>query len=356
VLIPTRGFGKCPKEDGPERWAEQECNTQDCVGDEICVAQQDLLLAIDGSGSLREGGFNTIKNYALNLLSKYHSQYFGHEAMKIGLIEFGNGIIMPDGVTVSPAMNVHTLSTDLGAVKTALDGMVQKKGFTNMAQAFALAETMYTAAGRQGAQSSLLVITDGKPSFQFQTNELVQQLDDKGVQRYFVVVSDNQKSVDLIKQWASAPWETNMLHVPGLAPLEADQGVWSQKALTLFCPMAISPSLMATQETAGGFMRVKHAGICGERGELLSTEVGDAAACSALAQGANVQSFILGIWFRRGYCYAGTVEVDRAQYESWQGERVNPVCPAGDAGSNNGFTESEIFDFYAVEPATDSEP
>jgi len=350
VLIPTRGFGKCPKEDGAERAAEQECNTQDCVGDEICIAQQDLLIAVDGSGSVREGGFNTIKNYALNLLSKYHSQYFGHEAMKVGLIEFGNGIIMPDGVTVSPAMNVHTLSSDLASVKSALDGMVQKKGFTNMAQAFALAETMYTAAGRQGAQSALLVISDGKPSFQFQTSNLVTQLDDKGVQRFFVVVSDNAKSVDLMKKWASAPWETNLLHVPGLAPLEADQGLWSQKALTLFCPMAISPSLMASQETAGGFMRVKHAGICGERGELLATEVADAAACAALAQASGAQSFILGIWFRRGYCYGGTIQVDSTQFESWQGDRVNPVCPAGDASSNNGFTDSEIFDFYGMEP------
>ena len=67
--------------------------------------------------------------------------------MKVGLVEFGNGIIMPDGVTVSPAMNVHTISSDLASVKTALDGMQQKKGFTNMAQAFALAETMYTSAG-----------------------------------------------------------------------------------------------------------------------------------------------------------------------------------------------------------------
>merc|ERR1719329_1709274 len=353
VLIPTRGFGKCPLEDGAERSAQQKCNTQPCVGDEICIAQQDLIIAIDGSGSVREDGFNILKNYALDLLSKYHSEYFGGQAMKIGIIEFGNGIIMEDGVTVSPAMNVRTLTTNLDDVKTSIEGMVQKKGFTNMAQAFALAETMYTSAGRSGAQSALLVITDGKPSFQFQTNELVQQLDDKGVQRFFVVVSDNQKSVDLIKRWASSPWETNLLHVPGLSPLEADQGVWSQKALTLFCPMALSPSLMETQETAGGFMRVKRVGICGERGDLLSTEVGDAAACSALAQSAGAQSFILGIWFRRGYCYTGTQQVNASQYEAWQGDRVAPVCPAGDAASNDGWTHSDIFDFYAVEPTVE---
>jgi len=343
VLIPTRGFGKCPLEDGGERSAQQECNTQPCVGDEICIAQQDLLIAIDGSGSVREDGFNILKNYALDLLSKYHSEYFGGQAMKIGVIEFGNGIIMEDGVTVSPAMNVRTLTTNLDDVKTSIEGMVQKKGFTNMAQAFALAETMYTSAGRAGAQSALLVITDGKPSFQFQTNELVQQLDDKGVQRFFVVVSESDKSVDLMKKWASMPWETNLLHIPGLAPLDADQGVWSQKALTLFCPMSMSPSLLTTKERGGGFMHVKDGGYCGERGALLSTEVSDAEGCAFLAQGSGAQSFLLGIWFRRGYCYSGVMEVNEAQYEEWEAGRVAPACPSD-------WVNSMIFDFYAIEP------
>merc|ERR1719502_2500844 len=343
VLIPTRGFGKCPKEDGPERAEEQECNTQECVGDEICIAQQDLLIALDGSGSVREGGFNSLKNYALDLLSKYHSQYFGAESMKIGLIEFGNGIIMPDGVTVSPAMNVHAISSDLGSVKSSLEGMEQKKGFTNMAQAFALAETMSTSSGRKGAQSALLIITDGKPSFLFQTNELVEQLDDKGVQRFFVVVTEDEKAVDVMKKWASMPWETNLLHVPGISPLEADLTVWSQKALTLFCPMSMSPQLMNVKEEAGGFMHVKDGGYCGERGALLSTEVNDAEGCAFLAQGAGAQSFLLGIWFRRGYCYAGVMEVSESQYEEWEEARVAPACPTE-------WVNSMIFDFYAIEP------
>merc|ERR1719183_696671 len=257
---------------------ERECNEQDCVGDEICVANQDLVIAIDGSGSVREDGFNILKTYALDLISKYQSEYFGAGAMKVGLVEFGNGIIMPDGVTVSPAMNLHALTSDLVAIKTAVEGMVQKKGFTNMAQAFALAETMYTSAGRKGSQSALLVITEGKPSFQFQTNELVEQLDDKGVQRFFVVVTEDKKAVDLMKGWASSPWETNLLHVPGVAVLDADQSIWSQKALTLFCPMAMSPELLTEKETSHGFMHVRDGGFCGGRGSLLSTTANDAEA------------------------------------------------------------------------------
>jgi len=87
------------------------------------------------------------------------------------------------------------------------DCMRMVSGFTNMAQVFVLAETMYTSSGRKGAQSALLVITDGKPSFHFQTNKLAQQLDDKDVQFFFVVVTDNDKSVDLMKTCASDAWE-----------------------------------------------------------------------------------------------------------------------------------------------------
>jgi len=345
VLIPVRGFGKCPKESNKRRFREQECNEQDCVGDEICVANQDLIIAIDGSGSVREEGFNILKNYALALVAKYESNYFGAAAMKVGIIEFGNGIIMPDGVTVSPAMNVQPLTDSMSTVKSAVEGMVQKKGFTNMAQAFALAETMYTATGRKGAQSAILVITDGKPSFQFQTNELVQQLDDKGVSRFFVVIGESESDLNLMKKWASSPWETNLLHVPGLAVVEADEGMWAEKAITLFCPAAMSPSLLTVKESNGGFMHVKDGGYCGGRGSLLSTEVNDAEGCAFLAQGAGAQSFLLGIWFRRGYCYAGQMNVDSAQYETWSSGRAAPECP-------DGWTNSMIFDFYAMEPVS----
>merc|ERR1719440_1463945 len=243
-------------------------------------------------------------------------------------------------------MNLQPLNSDLSLAKAAIENSAQKKGFTNMAQAFALAETMYTAAGRKNSQSALLVITDGKPSFQFQTNELVQQLDDKGVQRFFVIVSEDEKTLDLMKGWASAPWESNLLHVPGLAPLEADNGMWAQKALTLFCPAAMSPELEEAKEDQGGFMHVRDQGYCGGRGALLSTTVSGAEQCAFLTQGAGAQSFLLGTWFRRGYCYAGDMEVSTGQYQEWEGARVEPACP-------DGWTNSRIFDFYAMEPISD---
>merc|ERR1719498_1130274 len=122
-----------------------------------------------------------MKNYALKLVDRYKPKYYGIDAVKIGVLLFGNGRIMPDGVTVSGAINAQPLTFDYTEVKTVLTGLQFVKGFTNMAQAFSLAETMFTLGGRRGAQSSILVITDGKPSFNFQTSEMVNQLDDKNV-------------------------------------------------------------------------------------------------------------------------------------------------------------------------------
>lgn len=346
VLIPTRGFGKCPKSFAASRYEKQKCNVQNCVGDEMCVAKQDLIIAIDGSGSLAQNGFQFLKSFAVALLERYKTLYFGAAATRIGVLLFGNGVILDDGRTVSPAINVQPLTDDLSLVKAGLEGMVFKKGFTNMAQAFALAEVMYTAKGRAGAQSAILVITDGKPSFSFQTGELVQQLEDKNIQRFFMVVNENGgDELRQMETWASQPWETNLIHVPGLEILDADRGVWVQKALVMFCPMTASVTGMAQEEVSQGFMLVKESGICGDKGELLSTDANDASSCAYLAKGVGATAFLLGSWFRRGYCYASPMGVVQQQYSEWEQYRMDPTCPEID-----GWTESQLFDFYAVAP------
>ena len=63
MLVPIRGLGKCLTADHANRLEEQECNTQECVGDEIWMAMQDLVIAVDSSGSLRESGFETVKKF-----------------------------------------------------------------------------------------------------------------------------------------------------------------------------------------------------------------------------------------------------------------------------------------------------
>jgi len=352
VLIPTRGEGKCPKETSRFRYRKGQCNEQDCNGDEICIAKQDLIIAVDGSGSLQESGFKILKGYVGKLLNRYETEYFGEEAVKLGVVLFGNGVIMPDGKTVSPAINVQKLTFDMDAVKSAVDGLPFKKGFTNMAQAFAMAEDMFTKGLRTHAQQSVMLVTDGKPSFSFMTNEMAEQLEDKSIMRYFVIVSETPMTDDSMKnmkKWASQPWETNLIHVSGLVMLEADANLWAEKAITKFCPEAMSPMSEEYEIQMYGFQHVKDGGFCGEKlGEnILSKGVTGAEQCAALASGAGKQSFLLGAFFRRGWCIGGTMEVNVDQYKEWstQESKKDPKCTLGE-----GWVPSKLFDFYAVEP------
>jgi hypothetical protein len=354
VAIPTRGFGRCPDDNSHFRYQKTQCNEQACRGDEICVAKQDLVIAIDGSGSVGAPGFEILKRFVKKLLDKYETQYWGDYAVKIGIVAFGNGIIMSDGKTVSPAITAKPLSFTMDEVQSAVAGLPFKKGFTNMAQAFSAAETAFMLGSRRAASSAVMVITDGKPSFNFMTNEMVEQLDDKGITRYFLLVNQEDlqsNSNAMMLSWASQPWETNVVHVPGgLELLDSDPELWVEKVLVKFCPMAYSPADMMWEEISYGYAHVMDGGYCGTMSyaNLLATDTQSAETCAALVSGAGGQSFILGVSWARGKCYMGSedVVVTMAQFTTWQENRITPQCPDGTTKSS-----STLYDFYAMEPA-----
>jgi len=331
------------------RYEEQTCNENKCTGDEICIANQDLVVAVDGSGSLQEKGFATLKTYVGKLLDRYQTEYYGESTVKIGIVLFGNGVIMPDGKTVSPAISAQPLSTDLPAILASVKDLPFKKGFTNMAQAFSMCEDMFIKGSRKGSQSAVMVVTDGKPSFSFMTNEMVQQLDDKGIMRYFVVISGDSGDSDMmnqLKNWASQPWETNLIHIQGLELLESDYELFAMKALTKFCPMAYSPQLGAYEAEVYGYQHVKDAGYCGAQGQQISWDKKNGAdECAALATGAECSTFIMGTSFLRGQCWCGTITVTKADYDGWMTKegKTNPACTA-----EGGWFSSMLFDFYAM--------
>lgn len=357
VMRPIRGFGKCPTEQSAFRYGKAGCNEQRCKGDEMCVATQDLVIAIDGSGSIRDAGFAILKKFVVKLLSRYRTEFWGADAVKIGIVLFGNGVIMPDGKSVSPAILASPLGFDIAAIETTVKDLPFKKGFTNMAQAFSSAETAFIQGSRRGAQSSVMVVTDGKPSFNFMTTKMVEQLEDKGITRYFLLVNEEDLNSDanrLMKSWASIPWETNIVHVPGgLALLDSDMDLWADKALVKFCPRAYSPTDARYEEDNFGYALIKKGGFCGEQPDenLLTDAVGDAEGCASLAQGAGAQSFILGIGFARGKCYKGSIPVDQALWDKWEGERVSPECAEGE-----GWKGTTLFDFYAIKPLEEAAP
>jgi hypothetical protein len=344
VLIPIRGEGKCPKGKSFLRYRIKKCNVHKCNGDEVCIAKQDLIISIDGSGSLTEARFKIMKDFVAGYIGKYMGKYYGLDDMKIGVVQFGNGEIMPDG-SIAEALLVQELTHDMAKVKAAVEGLVYKKGFTNMAQAFTVSEKVLNLGGRQKAMSAVLTITDGKPSFLFQTYEMVMQLKDKAVKLFFAPVTAwKGNEMKLMKKWASRPWETNLVRIPGFAAMKADSALFQQKMLVKFCPEAMSPSSKQVKEKSMGYMLIRENGHCGTRGAKLGRKVRRAADCAALAQGAKVKAFSLGTHYARGRCYAEALDVTDAMITGFNKDRANPACPGGE------WAADELYDFYVLVP------
>merc|ERR1719310_376478 len=307
VTIPIRGKGRCPGKKSKIRFGLRKCNSHPCAGDEICIAKQDLVIAVDGSGSISEKGFDVIKGFVSRLVDRYKGEYFGSTEMQIGVVHFGNGEIMDDG-SIAMAKEVVPLTSNIAQVKKAVEGMAFLKGFTNMAQAFTVAEKQFLLLSRKMAQSAVLTITDGKPSFLFQTYEKVKQLKDKHVKLFFAPITKFKgDEMKLMKKWASSPWPTHIVHIPGLQPLAADEGIFVHKVLVKFCPEAISPSAMAAEEEAVGYLLVRENGFCGNRFRWLGRRNRNVDDCAEKARRVNMPGFVVGVRWARGYCWASNM-------------------------------------------------
>lgn len=219
------------------------------------MAKVDVLIALDGSGSVKQKGFNVLKDFAANLAKQYRGKVEEHgvneetfeEEVKIkmagqvGVIQFGNGVIDDEGV-VGPADIIAGLTNTTADAAKAIEELKWRRGFTNMAQAFTASESAFLNGGRQHAQSVLLVISDGKPSFNFQTENAVANARRKGVKVVMVVVKQflKKESIQLMKSWSSVPRATNFIRIPGLKNLKKNMHKWVNRVLIRSCSKTVS--------------------------------------------------------------------------------------------------------------------
>jgi hypothetical protein len=353
VIIPIRGEGRCPKPKSRSRFEEIECNAHDCVGDEVCVARQDLVLTIDGSGSLRESGFEVIRDYAANLTTRYESFYYGAEDTKIGVVYFGNGALtsQPDGSTViADALFVQGLTGDLATVGQKIREQTWLRGFTNMAQGLHMADVVLGQTGRSDAQSAVMVISDGKFSMEFQTAEKARELKDKNVMLYLVAVTE-VKGADLktFSRFASFPVESNFVRIPGIQALEFNAEMFAGRIIAKFCPKAFSPSKQAAKDEEQEYMMIHEFGqpsdTCGRA--LSQGKAQDIKHCMFLAKEQGILAFSFGKGrLMHGGCYTAAIDVTLDFWANTLEDKKSPPCPGGE------WVPNPYFDTYIIKPST----
>mmetsp|Transcript_130844 Transcript_130844/g.317830 ORF Transcript_130844/g.317830 Transcript_130844/m.317830 type:complete len:996 (-) Transcript_130844:110-3097(-) len=352
VLVPIRGQGKCPTQTSRQRIGEDTCNTQACNGDEVCIAQQDLIIALDASGSLKAEGFEILQKFTVNLTQRYEPRYYGLDAVRIGVVLFGNGhlLTLPDGSTsITPATNVQALTSDFDLVRQKISEQTWQRGFTNMAQALALADTMLSQGGRSEAQSAVLVISDGKYSFAYQTAEKARELKDKNVQVFMAPVTDFEgKELEQLQQWASQPADTNYERIPGLAALKYNAELFVQNFIAKFCPDSMSPSLQLQKEEARQYMLIHENGWpsddCGKWYWEGSVNTKDD--CAAKARARNLKAFAFGRSHAIGRCYSEAIDITQEFWDQFSLDRHDPPCPSGS------WLFNPFYDTYALNPSS----
>jgi uncharacterized protein YegL len=204
-----------------------------------------------------------MKTYAAQLVLRLKAEAYGQEAMKVAVVMFGNGKLDSDYI-VSDAIVASTFSSDMDQTAKAIEGLQWQRGFTNMAQAEMKARTLLQGNTRNSAQSVVLLITDGRPSFKLQTKKAAVDLRESA--RLVIAHVQEFRKEDttelLEKTLASEPEKANYLHIPGKKHLKADYNTWVTKTLVELCPKAESPSKRLAEDQARGFKLLFEAVIC----------------------------------------------------------------------------------------------
>merc|ERR1719181_2283648 len=318
IDVPLRADGTCPEKMNPDRFTVKDCNDHPCVGDEVCIANMYLIIALDGSGSLRESGYDVLKNFAIMLVGKMRSGIYGHGATNVGVVQFGNGKLEKkkdesgkEIDVISPGKLVSELSGDLDDVAAKIEKTKWERGFTNMAQAFPTAAMITQNSGRASASTTMLMITDGKPSFKFSTANVAKEFKDKDGQVIVVEVNKklNKEDKTFMEQMiASEPFEANYVRIPGVKALDRAMEYWATQVLVTSCTRAFSPTSDALVTETQGFELLREDSWCGKEKkgywEMLD-HVGSEGECFEMANEFEQKYFAYGTeaGWNLGNCY-----------------------------------------------------
>merc|ERR1719324_1494208 len=205
------------------------------------------------------------------------SVQYEREAVKVGVVQFGNGKLLKkkddtgkEIDIISAGKLISELSDDLDDVAAKLDKTKWERVFTNMAQAFPTAAMITQNSGRAGASTTMLMITDGKPSFKFSTANVAKEFKDKGGTVIVVEVNKKLSQDDktfMENEIASEPWEANYVRIPGIKALDRQMEYWATQVLVTSCPGAYSPTSDALVTESQGFELIRENSWCGKEKE-----------------------------------------------------------------------------------------
>jgi len=194
-ITPPRGEGKCEDENAKTRFERKECNMHQCPDNVMCESMVDVLVVVDGSGSLRASGFAKEREWVTALVDRLS---LGDTTGKIGVVQFAD-----EAHVVSP------MSFDATEVKEKVAAMQWGGAATNLAAGLSTALNVLTAGGRTDAPSLVIVISDGVPN-SHEDVKIVANKVRRGARLVFVPIGEDA-DLTTLGGWASYPPDQNLV-------------------------------------------------------------------------------------------------------------------------------------------------
>jgi len=231
----AEGAGKCADEWSPKRLEYKECNKHRCqlaAGSETltCDEKLDVVLLLDGSGSLGRKGWEAEKKAALRTVDAFADPQTAATNAQIAVVLYSgprtwSGVFRcmakntknVDREKVCNVKSVTHFTGDLKKVKALVSGLKWPSGSTLTSLALMTAKAEL-ALGRKDSHSIVVVFTDGRPMSQRKTKIASEQVR-KGARLVWVPVT-KFAPLEKIKQWATRRWQENVVPVKSFSDLE----------------------------------------------------------------------------------------------------------------------------------------
>jgi len=234
------GAGKCADPWSKQRLEYKHCNMHHCeklTGVVQCHSKVDVILVLDGSGSLGSTGWKHTKKFAEIFTEAFASS---RADVELAILLYsgprtwsGVGRCMGETKDAPPSDPdwldkicklhwVQHFSADMEKTRANIDAMVWPKGGTLTSLAIGTASNEL-ALGRKDASSIVVVVTDGRPLSFKRTNDASRQIR-KSARLMWVPVS-KFAPLKKIKLWAYRRWEENVVIVEDFKKLSGTETI-----------------------------------------------------------------------------------------------------------------------------------
>jgi len=249
------GEGKCPSKWALERLEYKKCNEFSCELPDPnkalpCESEMDVVLLIDGSGSLGQAGWDAEIKAAKLLVDAFAdgAVLAGGKAeeakAQMAVILYSgprtwSGVDKctgsnKDNVNIETDCNIKIVThfnKDMTEVKKEIGKLTWPKGSTLTSLALMTAKSLLIL-GRANEPSAVVVITDGRPLSYRRTGAASRNL--RKLTRLLWLPVTSRAPLSHIKSWATRRWEENTVAVKNFDDLEKPDSM--SKVISDICP------------------------------------------------------------------------------------------------------------------------